>query len=189
MPEGTGIKWTSLTEYVKQDFGQALSHIRQHVLGLWAHGTPRHPFFTLHGEQHSSGVERNAGDILPMSLFDENSILSTQQVFFLLAAVWLHDVGMVAPLERNEETRARAESLSVPGWIRKHHHERSYDYITANAFALRLEPDDAAIVAQISRAHRRETLGLLSPDYPDVRFLSAVLRAADELDITSVSSR
>jgi hypothetical protein len=58
----------------------------------------------------------------------------------------------------------------------------------AHATDLHLRPDEAAFVATICRGHRRESLTanpMFASSYPDTQFLAAIVRIADELDITA----
>lgn len=176
-----------LVFYLSPDQAAKLKHIRQFTTGLWAQGDPLHPLFTLHGPQHSEQVELIIGHILAPEHpehHDLKDILNSEQLLYLLASAWLHDVGMIVPPSKEECQAAFEQGMSVPDWIREEHHRRSYEYIVRHASDLWLEPEEAAIIGEVCRAHRREDLRLLPSNYPNTKFLAAMLRVADELDIT-----
>ena len=156
---------------------------------LWPKGTPAHPLFTLHGVEHSQRVEQIVGDILAPEHRGASAQLpnaiNTDQLFYLLASVWLHDLGMANPAGTAEIESAHQANIHVAEWIREHHHELSDRYIEANWHDLGLLSEQAHIVRLVCRAHRRENLSQISQTYPNIRLLGAVLRVADELDITS----
>lgn len=179
-----------LTDFLTPDQLARLSHIRQYVTDLWAHGTPLHPFFTLHGAQHSQQVELIIEHILAPEHRDHHhleKVLQREQILCLLASAWLHDTGMICPPTEEEKQVASEQGMTVSDWIRKVHHERSYKYVVGHARDLRLEPDEANTVGLVCQAHRGKNLASdrsLTTSFLNTRFLAAVLRVADALDIS-----
>lgn len=171
-----------------------LEFLRRYVTDLWASGDPINPFFTLHGPQHLSQVEKIVGHIFAPEHRGRGNdalakIVTPEQMFYLLAAVWLHDVGMIVPLSAEERASPNNAGLSVSDWVREQHHTRSAEYILHHSEDLRLSSQEAGFIAVISAAHRAVPLSggesAVSSSYPDTQFLAAVLRIADELDITT----
>ena len=176
-----------LINHLTSDQVTRLAHIRQFTKDLWAQGDPLHPFFTLHGPKHSGQVEKIIEHVLAPEHSDHHlleHILKPEQLFYLLASAWLHDVGMIVPPRDKEGQSALAWGMAVSDWIREEHHKRSNEYIVSHASDLRLEPEEAGVIGEVSRAHRRENLQRLPSTYPNIRLLGALLRVADQLDIS-----
>jgi len=135
------------------------------------------PFYTPHDFAHSENVEENLNWIIPEPVKQE---MNPFEVFFLALAAWLHDWGMVC---RPQE---------APEQARHDHHVRAEQNFEEMHHLLNLTLHEARIVGRISRGHRKEDLR--SPLYDeqiyganvhiDVRFLAALLRLADECDVT-----
>lgn len=135
------------------------------------------PYFTSHDYAHSVQVEENLNWLIP----DEVKLdLSGHEIFFLLVAAWLHDWGMVSrPEERQDD-------------VRRCHHIRTEDNFNKMYHLVKLDFHEARIIGRIARGHRVEDLRsalfdrqIYSADvHVDVRFLAAILRLADECDIT-----
>ena len=176
-------------EYLTLNHITKLDHIRNYMVAVWSKGTIFHPLFTLHGEQHSRQVEQIIGHVLAPEHSDHHklkNLLTMDELFFLLASAWLHDVGMITPLKEVEKRKIAAEGLSEADWVREVHHERSRDYVMEHKDELHLETNEADSIGQVSWAHRVVNLSDLPRDYPNLRFLGAVLRIADGLDISNV---
>jgi hypothetical protein len=179
-----------LTDYLAPDQLVRLNHIQKYVTDLWAHGTFLHPLFTLHGAQHSQQVELIIGHILAPEHRDHHRLedmLTSEQLFYLLASAWLHDTGMIWPPTEKEKQAASQEGMPIADWIRKEHHKRSYGYVVSHARELRLEPDEANTIGVVCQAHTGKDLTSdhsLTTSFLNTRFLAAVLRIADELDIS-----
>lgn len=140
-----------------------LSRIQEHVRKLYAAGMPVDLRALLYGPVHLGKVEQIAGDILGCTRSRRSAkdrlVIDSVEVFYLLAAVWLHDIGVVA-------------------------REPGASYVQARAHELDLRPEEAGIVAQICEACHVTALASLDAQYPDVRLLSTVLAVARELDLT-----
>ena len=175
-------------------FNSKLSTIEQEVETIWKKGELYHVYYTLHGLDHSNYVI----DVLTKLINGLNPAddLNETEIFCLLAAAYLHDVGMQDKHSDDEKKAAQLSELknkpyAVPDLIRDEHHQRSGRYIKDHANDLKLDPMEAECIRLISEGHRQ--VKLESKDYDDqtiglevvrVRLLSALLRLADELDIT-----
>ena len=80
---------------------KALTAIRESALEIWAEQAMR--TFTAHGEDHFAQVETNL-DRLCVHLQETDARLNSHEIFVLLAACYLHDIGM-----QSDEPNARAE--------------------------------------------------------------------------------
>ena len=135
------------------------------------------PWYTPHGFDHSKNVVKNLNWIIPDSV---KPTLNDHEIFFLVLAAWLHDWGMV--WKAGED----------PKLIRPIHQIRTEQNLLEFHDKLGLNLHEGEIVGRIARGHRKEDL--LSPLFDpvfysaniriDIRFLSALLRLADECDIT-----
>jgi hypothetical protein len=137
--------------------------------------------------------------------------LDAYELYFLVAAAYLHDLGMVgacpgppsgSAFEQHKatylQTHVKATNLQViADYVRRTHHQRSEEYILANGHRLGLGTNSSewAIVGRIARGHRSDSLrdklqygpvffGSNTPVHRDL--LAAYLRLADELDITAL---
>lgn len=185
------IKLNGFYELLTEKDHTRLIHIREVMENAWAKGTYLHPFFTLHGPQHSKEIEHIIEHVIGMEHVDHHrleDILNQEQLFFLLSAVWLHDVGMISNVESREKELAKKMSIPIEDWVRQEHHNRSYEYIVKHSKELWLEDMEAEFIGLVCLAHRKEDLlhnQRFTRDHPNVRFLGALLRISDELDITS----
>ncbi len=136
--------------------------------------------FTDHGVKHAYNVQENLWRLIPREMPEP---LSPFELFCLLCAVTLHDVGMATSKSPNERA-----------WqIRLDHFERSRDFVIENQKELNLTEHEALIVGEICRAHGMPNLKYLEEPvfsihkYGTVRvpLLSAFLRLADSLDMTT----
>lgn len=183
-----------LKKNLNTKFASKLSIIEQEVETIWEKGELYHVYYTLHGLKHSNYVI-NVLEKLIRGLNPADSLNDTE-TFCLLAAAYLHDVGMQIQHPDDEKIAAQLSELkskpyTVPDLIRDEHHKRSGRYIKEHANDLKLDQMEAECIRLISEGHRQ--VKLESKDYDDqtiglevvrVRLLSALLRLADELDIT-----
>jgi len=164
---------------------RALGNVRDAAGRIWAR--PLHRYYTDHSVAHSERIIALL-DGLTAGVMESDKRLSQTEVFCLLAAAYLHDIGM-----QNE--RFAGGDLDE---IRAHHHEQTAEMIYAvfedPASAVRIplgdEPGIVEGVALVARGHRR--VDLTAAEYEPlthgggrvrVRLLAALLRFADELDI------
>jgi hypothetical protein len=165
------------------------------------------PQFTPHSIDHLDAVVANLDWIIPENVKD---VLNEYELFALLSAAYLHDIGMVPSIpekplgsdydafvrdyeQKNHETSPDDMQRL---YIRKYHHLRSQSYIAEEGARLGLGTDVSlwSIVGRIAAGHRVENLGdkqrfgiaFLSSATPIHRdLLAAYLRLADELDISA----
>jgi hypothetical protein len=127
------------------------------------------------GHDHCEAVERNL-DLLIPDVKKEN-ILNETEIFVLLAAAHLHDIGKV-------------EGSNRSGWKSEHGH-RGMEIINENYDKLGLDRVQAAAVAYVVGVHGDGRLDQLPPkpmlvgtDEVHLIELAAVFRLADMLDTT-----
>jgi AraC-like DNA-binding protein len=137
------------------------------------------PGYTDHGLKHALNVQENLRRLLPAELFEP---LSGFELFALLLAAMLHDVGMAL-------SRSGDEPLPQ---IRVNHSERSRDFVMERHSSLGLTQHEAFIIGAICHAHGMPALDYLqgqpfsvSGSRVRVPLLSALLRLADYLDLTA----
>ena len=177
-----------------EKFASKLNTIEQEANTIWKKGELYHVYYTLHGLDHSNYVITILEKLIKG--LDPQDNLNETEFFCLLSAAFLHDVGMQCKYPNDVE---RAEQISITkkrpytfqDLIRDEHHKRSGKYIKDNSKNLKLDPIEAECIKLISEGHRQTKLE--SAEYNDqpiglnrvrVRLLSALLRLADELDIT-----
>jgi hypothetical protein len=173
------------------------------------------PLYTDHTVRHSDSVLDYLDEIMPDAIKTQ---LNEWEIYFLIAAVYLHDLGMIetcpAPPSGDEWDDFLAKRLAAArikpnfeptliterakrDFIRDHHHERSQDYIIANARDLGLRATDTRaegeIVGRLALGHRKVDLGDRL-QFGEIPFrsemirrdlMAAYLRLADELDTTA----
>jgi hypothetical protein len=174
-----------LVDILNADQHRALENIREAVARIWSR--PLHRYYTDHTVRHSERVIALL-DGLTAGMMTTDKRLSPIEVFCLLAAAYLHDIGM-----QNE--KFAGGSLDE---IRAHHNEQTAEMIyavfedPANAFAIPLARDPGLVeaVALVAKGHRQVDLN--ATEYEPfvhggetvrLRLLSALLRFGDELDI------
>ncbi|MCK4937815.1 MAG: hypothetical protein KAR85_04340 [Methanosarcinales archaeon] len=176
------------------NFAHKLKIIEQEADTIWKKGELYHVYYTLHGLDHSNYVIKILDKLLNGLNPQDN--LSETELFCLLSAAFLHDVGMQCKYINDVERAAQISDkkkrpYSFQDLIRDEHHKRSGRYIKDNYKNLKLNPIEAECIRLISEGHRQTKLE--STEYNDqaiglnrvrVRLLSALLRFADELDIT-----
>jgi len=135
------------------------------------------PFYTPHDFTHSTTVEENLNWLIPDDL---KTKMNAHEMFLLIIAAWLHDWGMVS------------DNGDAPEVIRETHHLRTEVNFERMHGTLDLSEHEAKLAGRISKGHRK--VDLRANEYDDallgqnirirMRFLSALLRIADECDIT-----
>ena len=136
------------------------------------------PYYTPHGFTHSRNVEECLNWIIPDNIKEK---LHPYEIFFLILSSWFHDWGMVASEEEDPEE------------VRIKHHIRTEEKIQKYYDKIHISHQEAIILGKICRGHRIEDLktqyydpcAFSSGIMIDVRFLAALLRIADEFDITA----
>jgi len=172
-----------------------LDVIKQHSEDVWKKGTFHHTYYTLHGMDHSRAVISILNKLVDGIDTDKHH-LTNPEIFYLLASVYLHDVGMLIPrpddVDRAKEISARKKRpYTKEDLIRDEHHLRSGKYVTEHAGDLNLDHVESECVKLICEGHR--VVKLDTEEYNDrlvgnerirVRLLTALLRFSDELDIS-----
>ena len=147
---------------------------------LLRHAAATHPFHTSHGPDHAVALL----SIVSQALDPLNTIMSAAELYILVCATMLHDIGMVGEPRPEEATRDK---------IRRNHHALSAQYIRQNWRALSIRYEYVQAVADVARAHRKvniskdiqeRPIGVTANVIPRTRLCAAVLRFADELHIT-----
>jgi len=154
-----------------------LSEIEKRSKSLLTYTAAAFPHFTPHDFTHGEYVVENLNWLMPD---DIKPTLNDYEIFFVIVAAWLHDWGMVC---KQGET---------PEGVRDVHHRRTEENFQHMYDKLGLNQHEASIIGRIARGHRVEDLrsDLFDPQFYslnvriDIRFLAAVLRLADECDIT-----
>lgn len=161
------------------------------------------PFFTNHTIDHSEQV------LLYCNILAGNDIVSKlnkDEVYILLIGAVLHDVGMgiseknfyemsknIPGLTKYIETH---QGQSVAEYIRVFHHDFSAQYIYKYSDLFEIPSKEYAYcIAQVAKGHRKYSL-LDENEYPSnyllpngnivhLPYLAALVKLADEMDITS----
>ena len=176
------------------DYGSQLASIKKHSEEVWKKETFHHAYYTLHGMDHSRAVISMLDGLVDG--IDPDRGLTNPEIFYLLASVYLHDVGMLISYpgdeDRANEINARKKRpYTKEDLIRDKHHMRSGKYVTERAAELELDHVESECVKLICEGHR--VVELDTEDYDDrligserirVRVLAALLRFSDELDIS-----
>lgn len=160
----------------KELYGRLLQ-IRKRAEPLLSYTHGKFPYYTPHDFFHSTNVEENLNWLIPDNIKDK---MNSYEIFFLINAAWLHDWGMIGTHDED------------PIKIRDEHHIRTEQYFDKMYDKLNLSEHEARIIGRISKGHRKVDLN--TKEYDDIifgqsirirrRFLSALLRIADECDIT-----
>ncbi|MCU7866437.1 MAG: HD domain-containing protein [Candidatus Thiodiazotropha sp. (ex Lucinoma borealis)] len=171
--------------WLKNESKNYIIRIRQAVVQLHEENAVKKgdlPFYTPHGPDHCEMVEDLIHRLLPG---DSYKNLEEKERFFLLAAAWLHDLGM----ERIVAWDVWQEELS-PSEIRKRHHITSAKFITAQYQRCQVEEQDKEFLSQLCRFHRKQEDLAKCPEELMVgqksyrlRMLAAYLRLADALHV------
>ena len=174
-------------------FKSRLDIIKNNSEDLFRQGVLHHKYFTIHGIDHSHAIISNLNDLV--GGIEPNNDLTEHEIFYLLASTYLHDVGMLVSYPNDEGTAKVISTHEMPftkeDVIRKEHHIRSGKYVIKYADSLSLDQIESECVRLICEGHRR--VNLESEEYDDrfignetirVRFLAALLRFSDELDIS-----
>jgi len=172
-----------------ENLTHSLNNIKTKAKPLLSKIVETFPNYTLHDITHSERILGYLNLIIPDSLKER---LNPYEIYFLVASVYLHDIGRVnfPELFKGEVF----EEKGIRDYIGENHHLRSEEFIVKNFKDLAIEDEhQAMIIGRICRGHRKENLHdnqLFKPDkmyksYPiNVPLLAAFLRIADELDLT-----
>jgi len=171
-----------------------LDIIKKHSETVWKKDTVHHKHYTLHGMDHYSAVISVLNKLVDG--IDPGSELTIHEIFYLLASVYLHDMGMLILHPDDGEgaeviSAQRKRPYTKEDLIRDEHHLRSGKYVIEHAEKLNLDHVEARCIKSICEGHRAVKLD--TTDYDDkiidnvyirVRLLAALLRFSDELDVS-----
>lgn len=163
-----------------------LERIKQSVSPLLKKIIITFPDFTSHDIDHSDRILEQFNENFPDTLKEK---LNEYEIFFLIASIYLHDLGMV---KTNDDDTIELAVLQEK--IRDIHQVRSENFILKNYSVLSIEDiHQAHIIGRICRGHRIDDLSD-ETQYPpnkvyqrfsiNIQLLSALLRISDELDLT-----
>lgn len=148
--------------------------------------------FTTHGKEHTEQVEQNLDD-LTRSLQNSETPLTVEEIFVLLSACCLHDIGM-----QIDDPNARAK-----------HAEYSYKLIAKSSRLINHPPSEKFVtlpisdtnarlaIACVAKAHWVDYALPISPSIQEIygnkegrlRLLGLLLAMADLLDISPIRAR
>ncbi|MCB0743574.1 MAG: ATP-binding protein, partial [Ignavibacteriae bacterium] len=162
------------------------------------------PEYTDHSIEHTKLVF----DYASLLLSDEDiDNLNDDEIYVLSMACYLHDVGMCIPEDKIQEIGNTEEILEyrknnpdkpVSDYIRDIHHILSYKFIEAEQELLGIPNDSyAKAIGLVAQGHRKvdlENIDIYKPRFTVksgrtfvcLPYLAAIIRIADELDITNV---
>lgn len=164
-----------------------LGTIRESAKLVWTRLILGH--YTNHGIDHSERIIEKIGKLLE----DRKDLLNDYERFILLAAAYLHDIGMQSPTYAGLDLKPNY-TLQELDQIRTKHNESSEKMINDSIsgkldFSLGLEQcnEFAKYIAILARYHREEDITKLkvtSIANKKIRmpFLASLLRLGDELD-------
>lgn len=140
-------------------------------------------YYVDHGAKHCEGV---VGQLCDMISDEVRNTMNSDEIFILLCSAWLHDIGLL--MNADEHGRQLQDHE-----IRDRHHELSRWLIISKHEILGLTDSNfAGIVAEVAYCHRRQVdirthfpcdTELLGNSKIRVRFLAALLRLADAMDL------
>jgi len=174
-----------LIDYLDPNMKRAVENVREAVERIWA--IPQHTNYTDHTVKHSERIIALL-DGLTTGMMATDKRLSNTEIYILLAAAYLHDIGM-------QNARFAGGNLDE---IRAHHHEQTYEMIQRvfddpqNAFPIPLVSDPSIVnaVALVAKGHREENLQsaeydkrIFNNEKIHIRLLAALLSLGDGLDI------
>lgn len=156
-------------------------------------------FYTSHGIDHSENVEGIADKLISDQLKDE---MNVEEIFILLCSIYFHDVGM-ALLAKGKGADGADDYFKQVDEARRMHSAKTASFMIQKYEEFGLTAPQAEIIGQICKAHSdiknedgtkiytfkeiMERSDEVNIDITPIRikFLAAILRLADELDITS----
>jgi len=143
------------------NFATKLNIIEQEAEQIWKKGELYHVYYTLSWCRPFKICYQILEKLTDGLSSSEN--LNETEIFYLLSAAYLHDVGMQCKYTDDEERAARISELKKRPYtfqdlIRDEHHKRSGRYIKENYKNLKLDHIESEIIRLISEGHRQEKL-------------------------------
>jgi FixJ family two-component response regulator len=186
------LKKKRITSEIARTMVIKLQNIEEYVKTLDRVVTIYHPFYTLHDFTHVENVIKCL-DSFKLGKVIKRQPLNEFEIFTLLTATLLHDVGMIEIEDGDNLEIADQEKLGEV--IRQSHHERSYNHIQRNKERLNLDDYEAHIIGLVAKGHRK--INIINdkdftpipapnavPEIIRLDLLAALLRIADELDLS-----
>ena len=175
-------------KWLDKKYGNKLKAIREQVKSLYKENKTKYgelPHFTPHNIEHCANVENLIHRLIPRDKYEK---LTLKERFYLLAASWLHDIGMLKSVFINISPKLK----SNPSTIRDYHHITTARFIVDNWSRLRIDERDKELLAKLCFYHRKqedlsecEEYFFLGNVTYRLRLMAAYLRLADALDICS----
>ncbi len=169
------------------DYYARFKEIESSVISVMSNSRFFFPTYTNHDFKHLTNVENIINDMLSEEIKQD---LSDEEIFCLLSAAWLHDIGMIPVNNEKDEydSMTLEERKIFAEKVRLNHNIRSKCYVENHKEELKLDDFEADIIGKICKGHRQVDLG----KYEDVHSktnvrlasLSAILRLADECDVS-----
>ena len=181
---------TSLRTLLKSsntDYYSRFNHVHSEVTSVMSNSRIFFPTYTNHDFKHLTNVEEIINKMLTEEVKKE---LSDEEIFCLLSAAWLHDIGMIPVNDEKEEYENMSpdERKEYSTTVRDHHNIRSKNYVESNKEKLNIDDFEADIIGNICKGHREVELGEYKDTYSKTKIrlssLSAILRLADECDVS-----
>lgn len=112
MPGFTEVENRVLAKYISDiTLSRSLTSIRGVMESIWANEAPRVVTdYTDHGEEHSKRVAYFAEKLLQAN---PDAKFSQQEIYLLLAGIYLHDIGMQCDIVKYPEIKKKAEGLGA----------------------------------------------------------------------------
>ena len=147
------------------------------------------PDYTKHNIDHSERVIKNLNLIISEKLMNE---LNEYEIFFLLAAAYLHDIGMAnLEIKKDNEMIKKLSEEEKKNHIRDNHHILSEEFINKEYRGISIKDHhQAGIIGKLCRGHRKIDIESYNTDFIyrdnpiNLAFLTIFLQIADELDIS-----
>ncbi|RAR50924.1 HD domain-containing protein [Flavobacterium lacus] len=162
------------------------------------------PDYTDHSIHHTNAVYEIVSEVLTN---DEIDNLNDDEIYILSMSSYLHDIGMCIPEDKIKEIADTEElvkerelhpNVSREKYLRDIHHTLSRKFILEEWELLKIPSEKyAEAIGLVSEGHRVVDIGnpeIYKPkfsvkngrEFVCLPYLSAVLRIADELDITNI---
>lgn len=135
-----------------------------------------------HEQSHCQNVLNFAEQTLLLILEKDGEFLSEKEIYYLLAAIFLHDIGHSETIDENDK-------ILNPEDIRENHSELTYQMIKNNPkdFGFNKFNEEAESIATICKYHQRkwDTSGLPEVDKNGIkiRLITVLLRVFDACDM------
>jgi len=128
MPGFTEVEERILNKYISgPQLSNSILNIRRVMESIWANDAPRIvQNYTDHGEEHSVRVAEFVEKLLQVNL---DAKFSQQEIYLLLAGIYLHDIGMQCDVAKYPEIKEKAESLGAK-------FEEAFTAKTTNGYSL-----------------------------------------------------